>query len=155
MSGADEGAAQPAGETELAITRHLTAAPGRVFAAWTDAAQFRQWWMPDGAGITMLACELDVRTGGSYRLVYAFGDAGEMAFHGSYPEVVPGARIVWTNAEDPKGAITTVTFAEADGGTVLTYHERYPTRAARDEALAGSALALPQQLAQLAALLAD
>ncbi|WP_246135182.1 SRPBCC domain-containing protein [Novosphingobium sediminis] len=153
MSGGAEIGGQPIGETELAITRTLAAARGRVFEAWSDAALFRQWWMPEGAGITMLECDLDVRTGGSYRLVYAFGDAGKMAFHGTYPEVVPDARIVWTNAEDPDGAITTVTLAEADGGTLLTYHERYPSQAARDEALAGSALALPQQLNQLAALL--
>ncbi|WP_082698073.1 SRPBCC domain-containing protein [Novosphingobium fuchskuhlense] len=147
-------AAQAIGDCELAIRRRFAAAPSRVFGAWSDPAQFRQWWAPEGFGITLLACEMDVRSGGSYRLVYGMGQADTLTFHGTYPDVVAGERIVWTNAEDPEGAITTVTFADAAGGTLVTYHERYPTRAARDEALETSAMALPGQLDQLAALLA-
>lgn len=153
MSGNDADRVRQIGERELAITRHLSAAPPQVFRAFADATLFRQWWVPDGASMTLLDCDLDVRTGGSYRLVFAFGEDGTAAFHGTYPEVVPHARIVWTNAEDPDGAITTVTFAEQDGGTLLTFHELYPSRDARDEALEQSAAALPGQLAQLAALL--
>lgn len=145
--------AQAIGECELAMTRHFAAAPSELFRAFADAALFRRWWMPEGAGITLLECDLDVRTGGAYRLVYAFGEDGTMAFHGTYPDVVPDVRIVWTNAEDLDGAVTTVTLAEADGGTLLTFHERYPSQEARDEALEQSAAALPGQLAQLAGLL--
>lgn len=141
------------GDCELAITRHFDVPRPQVFRAWSDPALFRQWWVPEGFGITLLECDLDLRTGGSYRLVFAAGETDTMAFHGTYPEVVPDARIVWTNAEDPGGAITTVTFGDQDGGTELTFHERYPSREARDEALAGSASALPRQLGQLVALL--
>ena len=153
MSASEAEAARGIGERELAITRWIAATRPLVFKAWSDAALFRKWWVPEGFGITMLECDIDLRTGGSYRLVYAFGDAGEMAFHGIYPEVVPDAHIVWTNAEDPDGALTTVTFVDQGGGTLLTLHEHYPSKEARDEALVGSVLALPQQLGQLAALL--
>ena len=154
MTGSDAVAVQGIGECELAIARHFAAPRPLVFRAWSEAALFRQWWAPEGFGITLLECDLDLRTGGSYRLVYALGETDTMAFHGTYPEVVPDARIVWTNAEDPDGALTTVTFADQDGGTLLTFHERYPTREARDEALETSAAALPGQFDQLAALLA-
>ncbi|WP_298192368.1 SRPBCC domain-containing protein [Novosphingobium sp.] len=154
MNAPDAGTVQGIGDCELAITRHFAAPRWQVFRAWAEPALFRQWWMPEGLGATMVECDLDLRTGGSYRLVYAFGEEGTMAFHGAYTEVVPDARIVWTNAEDPDGALTTVTFADDDGGTLLTFHDRYPSGAARDEALAGSAAALPLQLDQLAALLA-
>lgn len=149
----DNGTAQAIGDRELAIVRRFAAAPAAVFRAFADAALFRQWWAPEGSGVTLQDCAIDLRTGGAYRLVYAFGEDGTMAFHGIYPEVVPDARIVWTNAEDPDGAVTTVTFAAADGGTLLTFHERYPGPEARNEALETSAAALPGQLAQLAALL--
>lgn len=154
MNAPGAGAVQGIGDCELAITWHFSAARQQVFEAWAEPALFRQWWMPEGLGATLVECDLDLRTGGSYRLVYAFGETQTMAFHGTYPEVVPDARIVWTNAEDPDGALTTVTLADLDGGTVLTFHERYPSREARDEALVGSASALPLQLGQLAALLA-
>ncbi len=153
MTAPDSDAVRGIGDCELAITRQIAVPRPQVFRAWAEPALFRQWWMPEGLGATLLECDLDLRTGGSYRLVYAFGEMQTMAFHGTYPEVVPDARIVWTNAEDPDGAVTTVTLADHDGGTVLTYHERYPSREARDEALASSASALPLQLDQLAALL--
>ncbi|WP_421849492.1 SRPBCC domain-containing protein [Novosphingobium sp.] len=153
MSGRDVEAAQGIGECELAMTRWFGAPRPQVFKAWSEAALFRQWWAPEGFGITLLECDLDMRTGGSYRLVFAFGETQTMAFHGTYPDVVPDTRIVWTNAEDPDGAITTVTFADQDGGTLVKFHERYPSREARDEALVGSAAALPRQLDQLAQLL--
>ena len=77
-----------------------------------------------------------------------------MAFFGRYLEVVPDARIVWTNEdEDGGGAVTMVTFDEKNGKTHVTLTERYPTRQALDDALAGSATALPEQFVQLDELL--
>ncbi|MGX8249598.1 SRPBCC domain-containing protein, partial [Escherichia coli] len=70
-----------------------------------------------------------------------------------YLDVVPGARIVWTNDEGEEGAITTVTFEDQGGKTLVTFHELYPTREALDEAMQGSAAGLPTQLDQLDALL--
>jgi uncharacterized protein YndB with AHSA1/START domain len=139
-------------DRELVVTRLFDAPPGIVFRAWSEAALFRRWWVPEGAGITLVGCEMDVRTGGRYRLEFAAGDA-TMAFHGKYLEVVPDARIVWTNDEAEAGAVTTVTFEDRGGKTLLTFHELYPSPQALDEAMAGSAAALPAQLDQLAVLL--
>lgn len=147
----------PLGDRELQTTRVFAAPPALMFRAWSEADLFRRWWLPRSLeGIALVGCTMDVRTGGSYRLEYAFGGGEPMAFHGRYLEVVPDAKIVWTNDEGENGAVTTVTFAaQADGSTLLTFHERYPSQAARDEALQSGAAALPEQLAQLGALLAD
>jgi uncharacterized protein YndB with AHSA1/START domain len=98
---------------------------------------------------------MDVRTGGAYRLVFLHPTSGQpMAFFGTYREVTPHKRLVWTNEESDQGAVTTVTFEENSGETLVTLHELYPTKAALDEALAGSAEALPDQFAELDELLA-
>lgn len=101
----------------------------------------------------LVACTMDVRTGGTYRLEFGTGGAETMAFHGKYSDVVPGQRIVWTNDEGEDGAVTTITFADKDGQTLLTFHEVYPSTQALEEALEGPAAALPEQLDQLDALL--
>lgn len=141
---------QRIGERELVITRIFNAPPHIVFRAWSDPALFQRWWVPKSvAGISLMACEMDVRTGGKYRLEFGADGADSMAFYGKYLEVVPNERIVWTNDEGEEGAITTVTFADVEGKTLLTFHEAYLSKAALDEALQGSAIALPEQLAQL------
>jgi uncharacterized protein YndB with AHSA1/START domain len=124
-----------------------------VFAAWSRPELFRQWWMPKSAtGVALLGCDMDVRTGGKYRL--EFGAGGQtMAFYGKYLDVVPNERIVWTNDEGEEGAITTVTFEESGGKTLLTFHELYPSAEALEDAMTGSAAGLPEQLDQLAELL--
>ena len=117
---------------------------------------FKRWWVPKSAGLTLLSCDMDVRTGGTYRLVFRHPTSDQpMAFFGTYQDVTPNERIVWTNEESDQGAVTTVTFEENAGETLVTLHERYPTKAALDEALAGSAEALPEQFAQLDELLAS
>ena len=143
-------------DRELAVTRTFDAPARLVFEAWSNPDLFRRWWVPEGAGMTLESCEMDVRTGGKYRLVFRHPAFDEpMAFFGTYQDVVPGQRMVWTNEEGgDQGAMTTVTFEERDGKTLVTYSELYPTEAALDEALAGSAEGLPVQFAQLDALLA-
>jgi uncharacterized protein YndB with AHSA1/START domain len=142
-------------DRELLVTRTFDAPAHIVFEAWSKPQLFKRWWVPKSAGLTLLSCEMDVRTGGTYRLVFRHPDLDEpMAFFGTYREVVPNRRIVWTNEESDQGAVTTVTFEENDGRTRVTFHELYPTEAALDEALAGSAEALPGQFAELDALLA-
>ena len=141
-------AVQRASDRELVVTRLFEAPPRIVFKAWAEAELFRRWWIPKGAGIELLSCQMDVRTGGAYRLEFAAGDS-TLAFHGRYLEVVPNARIVWTNEEEQQGAVTTVTFQDEGGKTLLTFHEAYPSKEALEEAMAGSAEALPTQLDQL------
>jgi uncharacterized protein YndB with AHSA1/START domain len=139
-------------DRELVVTRTFDAPPATVFKAWSQPDLFRRWWVPEGAGIALVACDMDVRTGGKYRLEFGAGDQ-TMAFYGKYLDVVPDQRIVWTNDEGEEGAVTTVTFEDRGGKTLLTFHEIYPTKEALDEAMQGSAAGLPTQLDQLDALL--
>lgn len=147
-------------DRELVVTRTFDAPAHIVFEAWSNPELFQRWWVPKSAGMSLVSCDMDVRTGGTYRFVFrhpAFDQP--MAFFGTYREVVPNRRIVWTNEESDQGAVTTVTFEELTvggqaGKTLVTFHERYPTEAALEEALAGSAEGLPEQFAQLDELLA-
>jgi len=143
-------------DRELVVTRTFDAPVHIVFEAWSKPELFTRWWVPASAGMSLLSCDMDIRTGGSYRLVFrhpAFEQP--MAFYGTYKEVTPHKRLVWTNEESDQGAVTTVTFEEIAGKTLVTLHELYPTEEARDEAIAGSAEGLPEQFAQLDELLAD
>lgn len=144
------------GDRELVVTRTFDAPPGTVYQAWSQPELFRRWWVPKSApGISLVSCDLDVRTGGKYRLEFGAGGSDTMAFQGKYLEVVPGERIVWTNDEGEEGAVTTVTFEDQSGTTLLTFHELYPSREALEEAMQGSAAGLPEQLEQLDDLLAN
>lgn len=139
-------------ERELVVTRTVDAPAPLVFEAWTNSELFRKWWVPKSFGLTLLACDMDVRVGGQYRLVFPRGDS-TMEFFGTYLEVVPHSRLVWTNDEDDAGqTITTVTFEETDGKTVVVVHDLYPSADAIDS---GSTAALPESLGQLDELLAD
>jgi uncharacterized protein YndB with AHSA1/START domain len=139
---------------ELVVTRRFDVPVDRVFAAWTTAALFMQWWAPKSMGMALRACEMDVRPGGGYRLDFGPDEANPMVFFGTYTDVIPNARLVWTNDEDTAGAVTTVTFTADGDTTLLTYSERYPTQAGLEEAFEGSACAMPEQFEQLDALLA-
>src|SRR5687768_12248076 len=101
-------------ERELVVSRTINGPAHLVFEAWTRPELFIRWWVPTAAPIFMVSCELDVRVGGKYRLVFGInGSEQQMEFFGRYIEVTPPARIVWTNDEgDEGGAVTTVTFEE-------------------------------------------
>ena len=143
-------------DRELVVRRTFDAPAHLVFEAWSNPELFKQWWVPKSVGMSLLSCDMDVRTGGAYRLVFSHPDFDQpMAFFGTYREVTPHKRIVWANEESDEGAVTTVTFEENDGKTLVTFHELYPTTAALEEALAGSAEGLPEQFAQLDELLAE
>ncbi len=139
-------------EREIVVTRSFDAPVRLVFEAWTRAELFKQWWVPKSFGLNLVSCEIDVRVGGKYRLVFRQGDAEPMAFFGTYTEVIPNARLVWTNEESSDGAITTVTFEERDGRTLLVLRELYPSKAALDAS--GSSGGLGETFEQLDALLA-
>ena len=150
-------AADTTSEREFMVTRTFNAPRRLVFEAWTKAELFQRWWVPRSCGLTLLSCELDVREGGAYRLVFSHPDAPEpMAFHGRYLEVKLHSRIVWTNEEaGDNGQVTTITFEEQDGTTLLVMHEFYPSKEALDEAIAaGSTSGTDETFNQLAELLA-
>ena len=127
-------------DRELVITRIVNGPVRLVFEAWTNPEHFKRWWVPNSMGMNLLSCELDVRIGGTYRLVFGVGPDQTMAFYGRYLEVTPPTRLSWTNDEGGEdGAITTVTFAEQGGKTLVTLHELYPTKDACDAGLASGA----------------
>ncbi|HYW32774.1 MAG TPA: SRPBCC domain-containing protein [Gemmatimonas sp.] len=138
-------------ELELVVTRTVNGPVHLVFEAWTKAELFRRWWVPRSYGLTLLSCEMDVRVGGQYRLVFRHDDS-TMEFFGTYLEVVKNARLVWTNDEGDAGTtVTTVTFEEKAGKTVIVVHDLYPSKEAGDSGAAG---ALPETFDQLDELLA-
>lgn len=136
------------GERELVVTRTINGPARLVFEAFTKADLFQQWWVPRSFGLSLLSCVMDVRVGGEYRLVFPYEDS-TMEFFGTYVEVTPHSRLVWTNEEGDGGVtVTTVTFDEVDGRTVVAVHDLYPSKEAADAA-AGSTGAMPESLEQL------
>ena len=140
-------------ERELVVTRTFNAPARLVFEAWTNPKLFRQWWVPKSMGMTLYSCEMDVRVGGKYRLEFSQDPANPMAFFGTYLEATPHSRLVWTNEESDEGSVTTVTFAEKDGKTLLVMHELYPSKEALDAAGTGAADAMGETFEQLDELL--
>ena len=140
-------------DRELVVTRTFDAPVGLVFDAWTRAELFKLWWAPKSMPVPLLSCEMDVRAGGGYRLAFGHDAANSMAFFGRYLDVSPPARLVWTNEESDDAAVTTVTFEENDGRTLLVLHELYPSKEALDEASVGMEGATPEQFEQLDELL--
>ncbi len=139
-------------EREIVVTRTVNGPARLVFEAWTKPELFRQWWVPKSLGMSLLSCEMDVRVGGRYRLEFAYGDS-PVAFFGTYQEVTPHSRLVWTNEEGDEGSVTTVTFAEEGGKTLVVMHELYPSKEALDAAGTGAAEAMGESFEQLDELL--
>jgi uncharacterized protein YndB with AHSA1/START domain len=138
---------------ELVTTRTFNGPARIVFEAWTNAALFKRWWVPKSMGMNLISCEMDVRVGGKYRLEFALDASNSMAFFGTYTEVTPHSRLVWTNEESADGPVTSVTFEEKDGKTRLVVHELYPSKEALDAAGTGAADALVETFTQLDELL--
>jgi len=139
-------------DRELVVTRIFDAPVRIVFEAWTTPALFRQWWAPKSLGVPMVSCEMDVRTGGGYRIAFGADAASAMAFFGKYLEVIPNARLVWTNEEGPDAAVTTVTFEEKGDKTLLVVRERYSSKEALDQGR-GAEDGMPEQFELLDELL--
>ncbi len=138
-------------DVEVVVTRWFNAPASLVFEAWSNPELFKKWWVPRSMDMTLHGCDMDVRTGGSYRLDFG----GGMEFFGRYVEVTPPTRIVWTNDENGESqSVTTVTFEETDGRTLLVMSEVYPTKEALDAAGTGAQEAARETFMQLEELLA-
>ena len=138
-------------DRELVAKRTFDGPARIVFEAWTKPELIMRWWTPESFGISFLSCETDVRTGGSYRFVFGHAASEQpMAFFGRYIEVTPPSRLVWTNEEAEDGAVTTVTFEEKDGKTLVVVHDLYPSKEALDGAIASESTgAWPEQFEAL------
>ena len=140
-------------DREVVVTRTINGPARIVFEAFTKAELFKRWWVPKSMGMTLLSCEIDPRVGGKYRLVF---DASPepVAFFGTYVEVKPYSRLAWTNDEGGEGgSVTTVTFEEKGGKTLVVLRETYPTKEALDAAGTGAAEAMYETFDQLDELL--
>lgn len=123
-------------EREIVVRRTFNAPAHIVFEAWSTPELFMRWWLPASFGMSFVSCEADVRTGGTYRMVFSHPAFEQpMAFFGSYIDVVPNSRIVWTNEESAENCISTVTLEETGGKTLLVLRELYPSKQALDDAI--------------------
>ena len=141
-------------ERELVVTRTFNAPARIVFEAWTKPELLKRWWAPKSTGVSLLSCEADVRVGGRYRFEFGHEASKPMAFFGRYIEVTPHSRLVWTNEEGGEGGpVTSVTFEEKGGKTLLVLHELYPSKEALDAAGTGAADIMGETFEQLDELL--
>jgi uncharacterized protein YndB with AHSA1/START domain len=145
-------------DRELVIRRTFRARPRLVFDAFTKPELLQRWWAPCSLGVKLVEVTADVRVGGRYR--YVFGRPGEppVAFSGTYREVEPGARLVYTQIFEPfpdtGDGIITSTFEDADGWTRFIQRELYPSKEVLDGAIAsGMERGMRETLEQLEALL--
>jgi len=126
-------------DREVVVTRTINGPARIVFEAFTKAELLKRWWVPKSMGMTLLSCEVDARVGGKYRLVFDHGGPEPAAFFGTYVEVKPYSRLAWTNEEGGEGGpVTTVTFEEKGGKTLVVLHESYPSKEALDAAGTGA-----------------
>lgn len=139
---------------ELVIRRSFAAPARLVFDAWTKPELFQLWWAPRSLGMPLLSVEMDARSGGGYRVAFGRDGTEVFAAYGKYVEVTPPSRLVWTNEEGGETSVTTVTFEEEDGQTLLTLREVYPTDAAFEASL-GMEAGMAEQFEQLDDLLAS
>src|SRR5262245_37930842 len=141
-------------EREVVVTRAFNAPARIVFEAWTRPELFKQWWVPKSMGMFLRSCEMDVRVGGRYRLVFGHDASKPDEFFGRYIEVTPHSRLAWTNDEGgDDGPVTTVTFEERGGKTLLVLRELYPSKEALDAAGTGAADVMSETFGQLDELL--
>jgi len=140
-------------DREVTVTRTVNGPARIVFEAFTKAELLKRWWVPKSLGMKLLSCEVDARVGGKYRLVF---DASPepAAFFGTYVEVKPYSRLAWTNDEGGAGGpVTTVTFEEQGGKTLVVLRETHPSKEALDAAGTGAVEALVETFDQLDELL--
>ena len=142
---------QRTSDRELVVTRTVNGPARIVFTAWTTPELFRRWWLPKSLGMVLRSCAMDVRVGGTYRLEF---EPEGMAFFGTYLEVLPPSRLVWTNEEGGEGGpVTTVTFEEQGDQTLVVLSELHASKDALDAAGTGAAEAMVETFAQLDELL--
>ena len=113
-------------DEEVLITRTVNAPRHLIYKAWTTPDLVRRWW-PGRRG-EMTVADMDFRVGGAWQYVMVAHGESEVAFHGTYREIVPNERIVHTEIMETPGTahdseegavLNTVTFEEADGGATL------------------------------------
>lgn len=118
--------------SEFVITRAFDAPRERVWRAF-QGEEMTRWFTPKG--FTVKQADMDFREGGSYHYCFVTPQGQEMWGKARYREIAEPERLVWINSfSDEEGGLarnpwqeswplellTTVTFAERDGGTEVT-----------------------------------
>lgn len=140
-------------EKSLTITRTVAASPEAVFEAWTRPERMKKWKCPDpNADVRVV---VDLRVGGAYEVTMGI-EGGPFTAHGTYREIDPPRRLVytWDWREDAHRmgveTLVTVEFEAVEGGTEIRLtHEGFPTDEARTGHLEGWT-ACAERLATLA-----
>ncbi|MFF8867306.1 SRPBCC domain-containing protein [Streptomyces sp. NPDC015139] len=127
--------ADPATLNEITVTRVFDAPRAAVYRAWTEPELFARWWGPRGFTTDPGTVALDVRVGGTWKATMAAEGVGEFPFTGVYREVVENERLVFTlvdpndenvaarAARGEAEELTTVGFADTEGGTRLSFQQ--------------------------------
>lgn len=119
--------------TQILITREFDAPPHLVYRAYTTPELIKRWWAGERGEVT--SAEVDLRPGGTWRYVMIANAGFEVAFHGEYQEIIPAERIVTTDVFEgmpDAAALTTTTFTEKDGRTVLSMLIEHSSQENRD-----------------------
>lgn len=138
-------------DREVVLVRVVDAPRDTVYAAWTDADAFCQWFGPDGYACTVR--QMDVRDGGRARFDMVAGDGTLYTNRFDYLEIVPGERLVMDHGsdidDDPNRFRVTITFDEqADGKTIVTLRQLHPTVEQRNAVIGFGAVELGLQTMQ-------
>ena len=146
--------AERTSDREVVVTRTINGPARIVFEAFTKPELFKRWWVPKAMGMTLLSCDMDVRVGGKYRLAFDVGGPEPAAFFGTYLDVKPYSRLAWSNEEGGEGGpVTTVTFEENGGKTLVVLRERHASKESLDAAGTGAVEAMVETFDQLDELL--
>jgi uncharacterized protein YndB with AHSA1/START domain len=121
----------------LTLSRHYPVAPEKVWRAWTDPEAVKRWWGP-GPGEPVSLAELDVRVGGRFRIVFGGPDGKMHECAGTYKEVVPNRKLVftwsWPNTTPERVSVVTIVFKDLNGKTELMFtHEQLFDEKVRDD----------------------
>lgn len=124
-------------KTALEIKRFINAPRDRVYTAWTDPVQLKEWWGPKE--VRTLKIVADTRVDGKYRWDLVNQESEKMSVFGEYRELIPGTKVVFTWKWDDDEAwenytsVVSVEFSDRDGGTELRLtHVQLPSEASRD-----------------------
>ena len=118
----------------LTLKRQLKAKPAKVYAAWTDPEKILKWFGPDK--IDVLSAEADARLGGRFRIVMLGADGEEHDVSGTYLEVVPNEKLVftwaWRSTPERQSLVTVLIKPDGTGSMLTLIHEQFFDEVARD-----------------------
>lgn len=125
-------------DREIVLTRLFDAPRRLVFDAMTKPEHVRRWWGILDDKHSVPVCEIDLRPGGAWRFVGRGPEGDFPAFYGTYREIAPPERLVYTEFFEPfpdVGSLISTVFTEEDGKTRMTVTCLYPSLDVRDMVL--------------------